>query len=68
MRRSLHAFCKRFGIPVTDTISGADIPALVAAGEWDQVKAHCISDVEATLALARRLGVVNPAMAEAVGF
>ena len=59
MRRTLHAFCWRFGLPVTDDISGKDIPALVAAGEWDKVLAHVISDVDLTVALARRLGVLN---------
>ena len=59
MRRSLSAFAKRFGIPVNDTINGADIPALVAAGDWESVLAHVKSDVELTLALAQRLGVVR---------
>jgi hypothetical protein len=59
MRRSLHAFCKRFGLEVTDDIKGADIPALVAAGEWGKVEAHVRSDVALTVALARKLGVVN---------
>jgi hypothetical protein len=58
MRRTLHAFCRRFGLPVNDTTTGADIPALVAAGEWDAVAAHLTSDVELTVALARRLGVI----------
>jgi len=60
MRRTLHAFCKRFGIPVNDSIAGKEIPALVAAGQWDQVLAHVTSDVELTVALARRLGVIQP--------
>lgn len=58
MRRTLHAFCRRFGIPVEDGISGKDIPALVTAGEWEQVLAHVTSDAQLTVALARRLGVV----------
>lgn len=60
MRRSLKAFAKRFGLPVNDDINGKDIPALVAAGEWEKVAAHVASDVELTLALARRLGVIQP--------
>jgi hypothetical protein len=63
MRRTLHAFCKRFGIPVNDPIKGADIPALVAAGEWEKVAAHVRSDVELEVALARKLGVL-PAISE----
>ena len=63
MPRSLKMFCRRFGIPVDDSVSGADIPALVAAGEWDQVISHVTSDVRLTMALARRIGVLE---AEAV--
>jgi predicted PolB exonuclease-like 3'-5' exonuclease len=66
MSRSLKSFCRRFGIPVDDTINGKDIPALVAAGEWDKVIAHVTSDVNATVALARKLGVVSPAREEMV--
>lgn len=60
MRRSLKAFCKRFGIPVNDNINGADVPGLIAAGKWDEVVFHVRSDVEMTVALARRLGVIKP--------
>jgi hypothetical protein len=63
MRRTLHAFAKRFGIPVNDPIKGADIPALVAAGEWEKVAAHVRSDVELEVALARKIGVL-PAISE----
>lgn len=66
MRRTLKQFCKRFGIPVNDDIAGKEIPVLVAAGEWEKVAAHVTSDVELTLALARRLGVIQ-AQSEAVG-
>jgi hypothetical protein len=59
MRRTLHAFCRRFGIPVTDTTTGKDIPALVAAGDYDAVVAHLTLDIELTVALARKLGVVR---------
>jgi hypothetical protein len=58
MRRTLHAFCRRFGIPVEDTIAGKDVPALVAAGDWAAVRDHVFSDVSVTLALAQRLRVV----------
>ena len=59
MRRTLKAFCKRFGIPCDDAINGADIPALIAAGEWEKVKAHVTSDVQLTVELAKRLGVIT---------
>lgn len=64
MKRSLKMFAKRFGIPVNGQIDGKDIPALVAAGEWDKVADHCKADVELTVALARKLGVVQPAREE----
>jgi len=66
MRRTLKAFAKRFGIPCTDPVDGKEIPALVAAGEWEAVAAHCRADVELTLALAVKLGVVRQEAAEAV--
>lgn len=59
MRRTLKAFCKRFGIPVNDDIDGKDVPALVSAGEWEKVKAHVESDLGLTVALAHRLGVIR---------
>lgn len=59
MRRTLKQFCRRFGIPVVDDIDGKDIPALVAAGQWDKVASHLTADVEATVALARKLGVLQ---------
>lgn len=66
MRRTLHAFCRRFDIPITDALSGKDIAGLVADGDWASVEQHCLSDVQLTLALARRLGVVQ-AQPEAAG-
>lgn len=59
MRRTLHSFCRRFGIPVEDETKGADIAAMVAAGDWKGVAAHCESDVKLTVALGHRLGFVN---------
>ena len=59
MRRGLTAFARRFGLPVTDTIRGEDIPALVAAGDWEAVVSHVQADVALTVALARRLRVIH---------
>jgi predicted PolB exonuclease-like 3'-5' exonuclease len=57
--RSLSFYAKRFGLNVLhDQHTGADVPALVAAGDWEAVAAHCKNDVETTVALARRLGVL----------
>lgn len=61
MRRTLGAFCKRFGIPCDNTVKGSDIAALLAKGDWDGAVAHCLDDVCCTAMLAQRLGVVNAA-------
>lgn len=55
---SLSFYCQRFGIPLNDENSGKDIAALIAADNWAAVEAHCASDVQATYALAKRMGVV----------
>lgn len=67
MPRSLKMFCKRFGIPCDDAIDGAQIPALVAAGQWDQIISHVTSDVQLTVALARRIGLLETATKETAG-
>lgn len=64
--RSLKFYAKRFGIHIDDTVSGADIPALVAAGEIDKVISHVTSDVQLTAALARRLGILPELVAAEV--
>jgi len=68
MRRTLKAFARRFGIPVNDTINGKDIPALVAAGDWEAIVSHVQADVETTVELARRLGVIQRQHAMVSGF
>lgn len=57
MPRSLDAFCKRFGIVVTDDWTGADVPTLIKDGNWKGVEAHCYADLERTRLLAERIGV-----------
>lgn len=64
--RGLKFYAKRLGLKINDAIQGKDIPALVAAGKWDEVNAHVKSDVELTVALARELGVI-PKPVQAVG-
>jgi hypothetical protein len=57
--RGLRFYAKRFALDVAnDPNNGADIAALVAAGDWAGVSAHCRSDVALTVALARRVGVM----------
>jgi hypothetical protein len=59
MPRRLKTFCKRFGLPVNDAIDGADVPQLIADGRWDDVIAHVRSDVELTIKLANRIGLLD---------
>jgi hypothetical protein len=66
--RSLKFYAKRFGIPITDQTTGADIGDLVAKQDWAAIAAHCASDVTATAQLAQRLGWLQdtPVLAEVV--
>lgn len=59
MPRRLKSYAKRYGIELSDEIDGKEIPALVAAGDWDAVRAHIESDVRLTVELAQRLGVMR---------
>jgi predicted PolB exonuclease-like 3'-5' exonuclease len=56
---SLRFYANRFGIPVDDESTGADIAALVEAGDWAAVEQHCAADVQTTYALAKRMGLLN---------
>jgi len=51
--RSQGFYCKRFGITVgsEDTHTGADIAALVEAGDWEAIRTHVTADVEKLRAL-----------------
>jgi predicted PolB exonuclease-like 3'-5' exonuclease len=65
--RSLKFYLNRFNIPNEDSTTGKEIGAMVKAGDWAGVSAHCASDVMATRALAQRLGLVertSPQVAE----
>lgn len=52
---SLDVFCQQFGIDVEDDIDGADVPALVAAGNLEAVRAHNYADLLRTAQLGARL-------------
>lgn len=56
--RSLAFYCKRFGLPCDTTTDGAQIPQMVADGQWAEIAAHAKADVEATEALAKRIGLI----------
>jgi len=57
-KRSLQNFARRFGIPVTDGSTGADVAQLVAENHWEAIAAHCQSDLELTRMLAERLSLI----------
>lgn len=63
MARSLKSFLRRFGYPKAGPdISGADVAARYAAGDWDAIEQHCRLDVDATAWLAERIGAVSKAV------
>ena len=59
--RRLEFYCRRFGITsaIEDKHTGADVPALVMAGDYDSVKRHCAADVQKEWNLGVRLGVLE---------
>lgn len=64
--RGLRFYAKRFGIPVTDATTGADIARLVQVEDWPAVIAHVQSDVTTTAALAAKLGLFAQVPQEAM--
>lgn len=52
---SLHGWCEAFGLGVDDETTGADIAAMVEAGDWQGVTDHCLSDITLTRALYERM-------------
>ncbi len=44
----LQFYGKRLGVGTLDKVNGGDIPALVAAGDWQAVHDHCLSDIGLT--------------------
>lgn len=58
--KSLRFYAKRLGIPIYDDISGKDVAAMVAAGEWEKVQNHCLFDLDLTRALGERINAFEP--------
>lgn len=56
---SLAFYARRLGIGTLDKVNGADIARLAAEEKWDEIHAHCLSDIGLTHALANRLGVLK---------
>jgi hypothetical protein len=56
---ALRFYLARFGYAVDDVHTGKDIAALVKAGDWEAVEAHCRADVLGTKWLAERMGLLQ---------
>jgi hypothetical protein len=54
-----HLSFNRFNIPNEDSTTGREIGAMVKAGDWAGVSAHCAADVIGTKQLAQRLGLIE---------
>lgn len=54
----LSFYASRFGYASDDTVTGADIAALVKAGDWAAVEAHNLSDLKLTRFVAQKLRVI----------
>ena len=69
--RGLQFYLSRFGYAQGGSdITGADVAACYAAGDWAAIEQHCKMDVNATKWLAERIGaILRPAsIGQAVGF
>lgn len=62
--KKLDTYCKLFGIEVEDGITGKDVAACVAAGDFAAVVKHALADVDQVVQLASKLGVIRPALTE----
>ncbi len=62
--RSLAFYCKRFGIDVPDTLTGANIAQAVKDGDWNGIEHHVKADVQKTALLAAKLGAFHLAANE----
>lgn len=62
--KGLRFYARRLGIPIYDDISGADVAAMVKAGEWGKIQNHCLFDLDLTRAVGEEIGELEP---QAVG-
>lgn len=58
----LSFYASRFGYASADMTTGADIAALVKAGNWEAVEAHNLSDLAITRFLAQKLRLIPSAV------
>lgn len=55
----LSFYAKKYGFTTLDKVNGSDVASLVAAGEWEAVREHCLSDVGLTHAVANKFGLLE---------
>ena len=56
---SLKFYAKRAGLDTLDKVEGSQIAQLVKEERWDEVEAHCLSDVGLTHSLANRIKLLK---------
>jgi predicted PolB exonuclease-like 3'-5' exonuclease len=56
---SLKFYAKRMGFTTLDKVDGGDVRTLAAAGNWDAIREHCLSDVGLCHAVANKLGLLR---------
>lgn len=61
--RSQRFYLKRFGIPYDSDHTGAEVPALMQAGEWGKATEKVLADVRSLRELSLRLGVIRAGVA-----
>lgn len=52
-------YAKKYDFTTLDKVNGSDVASLVAAGEWEKVREHCLSDVGLTHAVANKFGLLE---------
>jgi predicted PolB exonuclease-like 3'-5' exonuclease len=57
----LRFYSSRFGMAVEDPHDGAEIAALVKAGDWKAVESHCLADLAQTRFIAQKLKLIPSA-------
>lgn len=58
---SLGFYAARFGFPMAADVQGSEIPALVKAGDWQAIEAHCRLDLAKTRFIAQKLRLIPSA-------
>lgn len=56
---SLSFYARKYGFTTLDKVDGSQIADLVAAGEWEKVREHCLSDVGLTHSVANKFKLLE---------